>query len=78
MINNHPPTGRPVRPSSAGAVTIVPDELTNSLLIRASQADYDVIQGAVDYLDIRPLQVLIEVLIVEAQEGPDLLASGPT
>ncbi len=50
-----------------GAVTIVPDELTNSLLIRASQADYEVLRGAVEQLDIRPLQVLIEVLIVEAR-----------
>ena len=51
----------------AGSVTIVPDELTNALLIRASQTDYDVLKEAVDQLDIRPLQVLIEVLIVEAR-----------
>ncbi len=57
-----------VRQSSlVGTVTIVPDELTNSLLVRASQQDYDVIKEAVDQLDIRPLQVLIEVLIVEAR-----------
>lgn len=54
--------------SLVGSVTIVPDELTNSLLIRASQADYEVIKDAVDQLDIRPLQVLIEVLIVEARQ----------
>lgn len=52
-----------------GALTIVPDERTNSLLIRASPEDYDVIKTAVDQLDIRPLQVLIEVLIVEAQDN---------
>jgi general secretion pathway protein D len=58
----------PVRQSSlAGSVTIVPDELTNSLLVRASQVDFDVIKEAVEQLDIRPLQVLIEVLIVEAR-----------
>jgi len=57
-----------IRPSAlSGSVTIVPDQLTNSLLIRASQADYDVLKEAVDQLDIRPLQVLIEVLIVEAR-----------
>lgn len=50
-----------------GQVTIVPDELTNSLLIRASQEDFDVLQAGIDQLDIRPLQVLIEVLIVEAR-----------
>ncbi len=64
-----PPTDRPpARPSAlSGAVTIVPDELTNALLIRASQTDYDVLKAAVDQLDIRPLQVLIEVLIVETR-----------
>ncbi len=50
-----------------GPVTIVPDELTNSLLIRASQQDYDVLKQGVEQLDIRPLQVLIEVMIVEAR-----------
>jgi type II secretory pathway component GspD/PulD (secretin) len=46
---------------------LTPDELTNSLLIRASQEDFDVLNQAIDQLDIRPLQVLIEVLIVEAR-----------
>jgi len=65
-----PPSNQPtVRQSSlSGSVTIVSDELTNSLLVRASQRDYDVIKEAVDQLDIRPLQVLIEVLIVEARQ----------
>jgi general secretion pathway protein D len=68
-----PSAGPSVRPSAlAGAVTIVPDELTNSLLIRASQADFDVMKEAVDQLDIRPLQVLIEVLIVEARHDRSL------
>ncbi len=62
-----------VRPSAlTGSVTVVPDELTNSLLIRASQADYEVLNEAVDQLDIRPLQVLIEVLIVEVQHNRSL------
>jgi general secretion pathway protein D len=63
------PSGQPaVRQSSlAGSVTIVPDELTNALLVRASERDFEVIKEAVDQLDIRPLQVLIEVLIVEAR-----------
>lgn len=54
--------------SLSGSVTIVPDELTNSLLIRASEEDFGVIEEAVEYLDIRPLQVLIEILIVEARK----------
>lgn len=49
------------------AVTIVPDQLTNSLLVRADSGDFQVLREAVDQLDIRPLQVLIEVLIVEAR-----------
>jgi general secretion pathway protein D len=52
----------------SGAVVIVPDELTNALLIRASRQDFEVIQAAVQQLDVRPLQVLIQVLIVEARK----------
>jgi general secretion pathway protein D len=69
-----PPSPQAPAPSAAvrqsalaGSVTIVPDELTNSLLVRASQTDFEVIKEAVDQLDIRPLQVLIEMLIVEAR-----------
>jgi general secretion pathway protein D len=62
--------GQPVAHQSTltGSVTIVPDELTNSLLVRSSALDFDVIKEAVEQLDIRPLQVLIEVLIVEARQ----------
>ena len=59
------PSARPA--TLTGSVTIVPDPLTNSLLIRAARADFEVLQQAVEQLDIRPLQVLIEVLIVEAR-----------
>ena len=68
-----PPTAAPVAAPGAktaslwGPVTIVPDALTNSLLIRASQTDFAVLQQAVEQLDIRPLQVLIEMMIVEAR-----------
>ena len=77
--NNVPPKGAPApaepsaqpapsgQASLSGPVTIVPDLLTNALLIRASQEDFQVLRGAVEQLDIRPLQVLIEVLIVEAR-----------
>lgn len=53
--------------SLAGPVTIVPDDITNALLIRATQEDFELIRQAVNELDIRPLQVLIEVLIIEAR-----------
>jgi general secretion pathway protein D len=65
---NQPAASPAVRSAAlSGPVTIVPDELTNSLLIRASQQDYDVLRQGVEQLDIRPLQVLIEVMIVEAR-----------
>jgi len=77
-----PPAPEPAdkRPASLmGSVTIVPDQLTNSLLVRASERDFAVLQDAVNELDIRPLQVLIEVLIIEARHdrnfslGADIL-----
>ncbi len=49
-------------------VTIVPDELTNSLLVRATRADFEVLMEGVAELDVRPLQVLIEVIAVEARK----------
>jgi len=74
-----PPSAQPAVPGASavataprpaaltGSVTIVPDEITNSLLVRASRDDYEVLEQAIAGLDIRPLQVLIEVLIVEAR-----------
>lgn len=53
--------------SVGGPLVVVPDVLTNSLLVRASDPDFEVVRTAVEQLDIRPLQVLIEVLIVEAR-----------
>ena len=51
-----------------GEITIVPDAGTNSLLIRASRGDFELIQAAVQELDVRPLQVLIEVTIAELRK----------
>lgn len=56
----------------SGDVTIVPDPRSNSLLIRASQSDFDLITAAVNALDTRPLQVLIEVIIAEVQKDRSL------
>jgi general secretion pathway protein D len=55
-----------------GEVAIVPDELTNSLLIRATPSDYLIVQQAVQALDLRPLQVVIEVVIAEVRRTDDL------
>lgn len=54
--------------SLEGSVTIVPDPFTNALLIRASARDAELLEAAVRELDLRPLQVLIEVQIVEARK----------
>jgi general secretion pathway protein D len=51
----------------SGEVQIVPDETTNSLLVRAGTSDWEVVRQAVVALDLRPLQVLIEVLIAEVR-----------
>jgi general secretion pathway protein D len=50
-----------------GEVTLVPDPRSNSLLVRASPADFALIEAAVKELDTRPLQVLIEVIIAEVR-----------
>jgi general secretion pathway protein D len=55
--------------SVQGEVLIVPDETTNSLLIRAQPGDFETIRQAIDALDLRPLQVLIEVLIAEVRHS---------
>jgi len=55
-----------------GDVLIVPDETTNSLLVRATPADWQVMQEALGSLDLRPLQVLIEVVIAEVRRTDDL------
>ena len=52
-----------------GDVQIVPDELTNSLLIRSNGADWMVMKSAIEALDLRPLQVLVEVLIAEVRRS---------
>lgn len=51
--------------SFSGDVTIVPDHGSNTLMVRASERDYELIKDAVTFLDVRPLQVLIEVTIAE-------------
>jgi type II secretory pathway component GspD/PulD (secretin) len=47
----------------SGAVVIVPDFRTNALLIRAARPDYELIRAAVEQVDVRPLQVLIEATV---------------
>jgi general secretion pathway protein D len=75
-----PPAGAPQAPGQSaapqgprgasleGSVTIVPDPFTNALLIRATAHDAELLGQAVEQLDLRPLQVIIEVVIVEARK----------
>jgi general secretion pathway protein D len=51
----------------SGPVTMVPDELTNAILVRATASDFALVQTAIQELDLRPLQALIQVLIVEVR-----------
>lgn len=78
-----PPAGTPKPPEEvaaiagrsatlSGDVTIVPDSRSNSLLVRADADDFALIQAAVNELDTRPLQVLIEVVIAEVQRNRSL------
>jgi general secretion pathway protein D len=55
-----------------GAVQIVPDEVTNSLLVRATAGDWAIIEQAIQSLDLRPLQVVIEVVIAEVRRTGNL------
>jgi type II secretory pathway component GspD/PulD (secretin) len=55
----------------SSAVQIVPDELTNSILVRAQTDDWEIIRQAIEMLDLRPLQVLIEGMIVEVRHTHD-------
>ena len=48
-------------------VQIVPDETTNALVIHAQPTDYETVRQAVEALDLRPLQVVIELLIAEVR-----------
>jgi len=55
-----------------GDVQIVPDEITNSLLVRATTGDWAILEQAIQALDLRPLQVVIEVVIAEVRRTGDL------
>jgi general secretion pathway protein D len=64
--------GMPAGPRRPAVLDIIPDPATNSLLIRASAVDWPVIEAAIQALDLRPLQVLIEVVIAEVRRDRDI------
>ncbi len=55
-----------------GAVVIVPEVTTNTLMVRATENDWGLIQQAIQSLDLRPLQVAIEVVIAEVRRTEEL------
>lgn len=66
---------QPIQPNAGGftgEVTIVPDSRANNLLVRANHADFTLIENVVKQLDMRPLQVMIEVLIAEVRRDRSL------
>ncbi len=88
-----PAAGAPAVPGGAnaadhaggltGEIMIVADDKANSLLVRSNKTDYDFIATVVEQLDVRPLQVLIEVLIAEVERDHSLTLNvdgtlGPT
>ena len=54
-----------------GEMHIVPDEATNALLVRAQPGDWEILRQSIEALDLRPLQVLIEVVIAEVRHSKD-------
>jgi general secretion pathway protein D len=66
-----PRTGGGAEPSGGssaglmGQTMIIPDQATNSLVIRTAPPNFPVLQETIDQLDVRPAQVLLEVLIAE-------------
>ena len=64
------------RPAGAvvagGDIRIIAEETSNSLLIRATESDWALVQQIIQGVDLRPLQVLIEVTIAEVQRTHDL------
>ena len=58
--------------AGASEVRIIADKDTNSLLIMASPADYEVVLDAIKKLDVVRRQVLVEVLLAEVKLTDDL------
>ena len=58
--------------AQSGQIRIIAEESSNSLLVRATDSDWALIQQIVQGIDLRPLQVLIEVTIAEVTRTHDL------
>ncbi len=58
--------------SGIGEIHITPDEINNSLIIVASAADYKIVHGVINEIDIMPLQVHIDASILAVNLGDNL------
>jgi general secretion pathway protein D len=71
IVRGNVPTPAPATAAAAvgaglsGAVQIIPDEATNTLVIKANQQDYLQIKKVIDRIDTIPRQVLIQVMVAE-------------
>lgn len=61
-----------VNGKSTSGIRIIPASDSNSLLIMATPGEYAKIEGALELLDIPPLQVLVEVTIMDVRLSDDL------
>ncbi|HWQ68360.1 MAG TPA: secretin N-terminal domain-containing protein, partial [Patescibacteria group bacterium] len=67
-----PPPGAEAAPGEVvGEVTIVSDETTNSLVIKTSPRNYEIIEATIKQIDIIPKQVLIELLLAHIRLDDD-------
>ncbi|GJG85037.1 hypothetical protein tb265_02180 [Gemmatimonadetes bacterium T265] len=57
--------------AASGGVRVVAEVSTNALIVRASQQDWQLMRRIIDAVDLRPLQVLIEVTIAEVSRTND-------
>ena len=58
--------------AASSQMRIVAEDATNSLIVRATDADWALVQQVLGAVDLRLLQVLIEVTIVQVQRTHDL------
>ena len=57
---------------SAADIRIVAEQSTNTLIVRSTAQDFQLIQQVIQSVDVRPLQVLIEVTIAEVERSNHL------
>ncbi|MBI2359494.1 MAG: hypothetical protein HYV04_11445 [Deltaproteobacteria bacterium] len=67
-----PPTARPAEPRPEEQLRIVPDPVTNSLIIYGTAQEFQNIKNILKELDIMPRQVLMDVLVAEVTLADDL------